>query len=127
MDVCTVERPEYGIDSESAIRLPYSGRLPHGIIEMSHEIEGLVQTSTNLALIKMQNEQGDDALTIVTSQRSSIVSQVEMVGEIIDAVFFFLGGVVTHRQSAYPGWDPHPESPILQVACESYRTLYDTD
>lgn len=127
VDVCTVERPEYGIDSESAIRLlPILVACPHGIIEMSHEIEGLVQTSTNLASIKMQNEQGDDALTIVTSQRSSIVSQVEMVGEIIDAVFS-LGGVVTHRQSAYPGWDPHPESPILQVACESYRTLYDTD
>ena len=63
-----VERPEYCIDSETSVALVraiYSA--PHGVFSMSRDIEGLVETSTNLAAVKMIE---GDKIRITTSQRS---------------------------------------------------------
>lgn len=65
-----VARPEYCIDSKTSIALVralYSA--PHGVYSMSRDLENLVETSTNLASVKME---GDDKIKITTSQRSSV-------------------------------------------------------
>ncbi len=67
------DRPEFCMDSETSIaliRAIYSA--PHGVYSMSRDIEGLVETSTNLASVKLV---GDDKVVVTTSQRSSVESR----------------------------------------------------
>jgi len=96
---------------------------PHGVKSMSHEIEGLVETSTNLASIKME---GSTKIVVVTSQRSSIESKKNAVADQVASVFR-LAGAKVEQGDGYPGWAPNPDSGILKVAQESYRKLFGKD
>lgn len=96
---------------------------PHGVIGMSSDIEGLVETSTNLASVKMLP---DLQIEVGTSQRSSVESQKRYVVEMVSSVFTLAGARVTHSEG-YPGWKPNPESAILELAKEEYRKLYNRD
>lgn len=96
---------------------------PHGVIGMSSDIEGLVETSTNLASVKMLP---DLRIEVGTSQRSSVESQKRYVVEMVSSVFTLAGARVTHSEG-YPGWKPNPESAILELAKEEYRKLYNRD
>jgi dipeptidase D len=96
--------------------------LPHGVIKMSAEIPGLVETSTNVAVIKTVK----DTVRIATSQRSSVATEID---EIAQSVSFILelGGAEVEYTDGYPGWKPDMSSAILSVAKSSYRALYDKD
>ena len=96
---------------------------PHGVKSMSHEIDGLVETSTNLASIK---KIGDTKIVVGTSQRSSVESAKNAIADQVAAVFRLAGAKVVHGEG-YPGWTPNPESKILTVARESYRKLFGKD
>ena len=91
----------------------------NGVYTMSQDMEGLVETSSNLASIKM----ADGCIRIVTSQRSSILSSRQDISEMIRSAFE-LGGARVTTGDGYPGWKPNPSSPILQVAIESYKRLF---
>jgi dipeptidase D len=93
---------------------------PHGVKSMSHEIEGLVETSTNLASIKME---GSKKIVIVTSQRSSVESAKNAIADQVAAVFC-LAGAKVKQGDGYPGWAPDTNSRILKIAQESYRKLF---
>lgn len=93
---------------------------PHGVIAMSRDIPGLVETSTNLASVKMA---GEDKIIVTTSQRSSTESFKEEIASRIESVFTLAGAVVTHNEG-YPGWKPNLNSQILKIAIESYEKLY---
>jgi dipeptidase D len=95
---------------------------PHGVIAMSADIPGLVETSTNLASIKMDDKQ----INVNTSQRSSIESSKKDIVDMMDAVFLSLGATTTHNDG-YPGWKPNVNSPILAIAKQSYKNLYDKE
>jgi dipeptidase D len=96
--------------------------LPHGVIKMSAEIPGLVETSTNLAVIQTVG----DSISVATSQRSSVASEID---EIVDSVssVFELGGASVRYSDGYPGWKPNMDSPILKIAQSAYRLLYGKD
>jgi dipeptidase D len=96
--------------------------LPHGVIKMSADIPGLVETSTNLAVIKTIK----NSIGIAASQRSSVASEL---GEIADtvSVIFQLGGATVESSDAYPGWKPNMDSAILKIAKSAYRSLYGKD
>ncbi len=93
---------------------------PHGVVAMSREIPGLVETSTNLASIRQVNE---DQLEILTSQRSSMESSKQDIADRMASLFCLLGASVRHS-GGYPGWKPRRTSEILQVAERSYRDLF---
>jgi dipeptidase D len=93
---------------------------PHGVKNMSHDIEGLVETSTNLASVKMV---GDSKIVIGTSQRSSVESAKNAIADQVAAVFRLAGAKVEHGEG-YPGWAPNPDSKILKTAQDSYRKLF---
>ena len=94
---------------------------PHGVIAMSAKMPGLVETSTNLASIKMDVE--EYTITVGTSQRSSIESSKTDVMYMVENVFALADADVTHGDG-YPGWDPNPNSEILKVAVETYKKLF---
>jgi dipeptidase D len=96
---------------------------PHGVIAMSQEIEGLVETSTNLASIKALDE---ETLEIVTSQRSSVESAKQDTADRMASLFTLLGARVRHSDG-YPGWKPDMSSEVLKLSEEVYRELFDQD
>lgn len=96
---------------------------PHGVYAMSQDIPGLVETSTNLASVKMKP---NHIIRIETSQRSSILSARNDMANTVRAVFQLAGANVTFGEG-YPGWKPNPHSAILEVAAESYKRLFGVD
>ncbi len=93
---------------------------PHGVLAMSQDMPGLVEASTNLASVKMRN---NNAIVVGTSQRSSTESLKEYAANMVNAVFSLAGAAVEHSQG-YPGWKPNPNSKILEIAKDSYKRLY---
>lgn len=93
--------------------------LPHGVIKMSVDIPGLVETSTNVAVIKTETK----AIVMATSQRSSFPSELSELVQTV-ATIFTLGGAAVEHSQGYPGWKPNLNSPILKLAKETYRSLY---
>ena len=77
--------------------------LPHGVTKMSADIPGLVETSTNVAIIR--TEKGKIVLT--TSQRSSVASEIDEILQGVAAVFE-LGGAKVLQTEGYPGLETEP-------------------
>ena len=96
---------------------------PHGVYAMSQDIPGLVETSTNLASVKMRP---GNVIRIETSQRSSTASAKQDIARMVRTVFRMAGATITFGEG-YPGWKPNTHSEILEVATESYRRLFGTE
>ena len=112
------------IDPDTAKRLIQALLvMPHGVQAMSQDIDGLVETSTNLASVKMKP---GHIIRVETSQRSSIESAKQNIADTVRTVFDMAGAAVSHSDG-YPGWKPNTHSEILEVATESYRRLFDTE
>ncbi len=97
--------------------------VPHGVLAMSQDIKDFVETSTNLASVKM-SEPG--IITVCTSQRSSINSARYNAANRIESVFILAGAEVSH-ESEYPGWKPNPNSQLLKTGVASYVSLFGTE
>lgn len=121
LEIQEVGKPEYCIDSNTSLRLIralYSA--PHGVISMSRDIEGLVETSTNLAAVRMED---DCKIKVTTSQRSSLESRKNDIAGQVEAHFQLAGAEVTHSDG-YPGWAPNVESEIMKISSEAYEELF---
>jgi dipeptidase D len=93
--------------------------LPHGVIKMSSDIPGLVETSTNVATIVTTKK----AIEMATSQRSSVMSENLDICATVRTIFE-LGGAEACHTDGYPGWKPNLDSPVLNVAKQTYKSLY---
>ena len=96
--------------------------IPHGVEKMSMDIPGLVETSSNLAAAHIHG----DVLKVVTSQRSSVVSELHAIAERVEAAFF-LGSFEAEHHGEYPGWKPNLDSRILKVSVDSYKRLFNKE
>jgi len=117
----TADKPDFTVDSDTTlavIRAIYSA--PHGVVSMSRELEGLVETSTNLASVKMAD---DNKIVVTTSQRSSVESRKYDIANQVEAHFALAGAEVVHGEG-YPGWQPNMDSTIMKIAREAYEELY---
>lgn len=116
-----IDRPEFCIDSATSVALVraiYSA--PHGVYSMSRDIIGLVETSTNLAAVKMLD---DNKIKITTSQRSSVESRKNDMAGQVEAHFQLAGADVSHSDG-YPGWAPNMESTIMKISADAYEELF---
>ncbi|RYZ64568.1 MAG: M20/M25/M40 family metallo-hydrolase, partial [Proteobacteria bacterium] len=93
--------------------------IPHGVIKMSHAIPGLVQTSTNFGVLNT----GRKLITISTSQRSSVPSELDYATHSIASLLHLAGGEVEHSVG-YPGWNPDLKSPALGLVSEAHERLF---
>lgn len=93
---------------------------PHGVLAMSREIERLVETSSNLASVRMLD---DGTIRVGSSQRSSVNSARKAAGDRMQACLELAGAEVTH-ENEYPGWQPDMNSRILGIARNAYRELF---
>lgn len=97
--------------------------VPHGVYAMSQDIPGLVETSTNMASVKMKP---GNIIRIETSQRSSTASSKQDMNTMVRTVFEMAGAEVSSGEG-YPGWKPNPHSEILEIATASYKRLFGVD
>lgn len=93
--------------------------LPHGVLYNSQEMHGVVETSSNLAVV---NSKGSEYY-ILMSQRSSVMSRLDEICEKIDAVVSLTGASVEFG-GGYPAWQPDFNSSILEEFKASYRGLF---
>lgn len=92
---------------------------PHGVQAMSQTMPGMVETSTNLASVKIKGSE----IVVTTSQRSSIESAKRDIALTVESVFHMGGGIVNHTDG-YPGWAPNPSSPLVKRSAEIYRKMF---
>ena len=114
------DMPKKVIDAdtqERLVNLVYA--CAHGVLAMSREIENFVETSTNLASIKMEKS----FIRIATSQRSSVESAKQAAAAKLEATFRLVGCRVSHSDG-YPGWTPNPDSRVLKVGVDVYKKMY---
>lgn len=92
--------------------------MPHGVIRMSPDIAGLVQTSTNFAIVETRAEE----VYVLTSQRSSVESEKVDIAHKVRASLE-LGGATVESSDGYPAWEPNVKSPILAEAVKMYEKV----
>lgn len=93
--------------------------MPNGVMRMSDSMPGLVETSTNLAVLKAENGE----MQMKCLLRSSVDSAKEAVGEKMVAIAEMVGAEIT-LTGAYPGWKPNMESPILKTMLKVYQDMF---
>ncbi|MBO7660367.1 MAG: aminoacyl-histidine dipeptidase [Bacteroidaceae bacterium] len=112
-------QPE-AIDQKTACGLIFALQAVHnGILEMNQDINWLVETSSNLASIRTNENQ----IVIVSSQRSSALSSRENMSTTFAAAFR-LAGAEVETGDGYPGWKPNPKSELLKITVEAYKKLF---
>ncbi len=117
----SVDAPDFTIDATTTRNLILSLYCaPHGVISMSRDLEGLVETSTNLASVKMKD---GEKIVVTTSQRSSVDSRKYDIANQVEAVFKLAGAEVEHGDG-YPAWTPNLDSTIMKIASDAYEELY---
>jgi dipeptidase D len=93
--------------------------LPHGVLAMSNELQGLVESSSNLANVRTTLSE----ITVLTSSRSSKESSVKDILLQISAIAELCGAKIK-RDEGYPGWQPDMESPLIGIAYDVYREKF---
>jgi dipeptidase D len=93
--------------------------LPHGVLAMSRDIEGLVETSSNVASIHMKKKEAE----IVTSSRSSVAPALAHTRGVIAEIARFAGAGID-QEPGYPGWQPDMASKALAKARDVYAATF---
>jgi len=90
--------------------------LPHGVLAMSLDLPGLVETSSNVAVVRVE----DGKVAIVTNQRSSVGSSLQAARARVRAIAELVEAAI-EQPPAYPAWQPYLDSPVLAVVQAVYR------
>jgi dipeptidase D len=93
--------------------------LPSGVASMSSEFQGLVETSSNLATVRLVDEQ----LSILLSQRSAAMSRLEEIRSAVHSLAA-LSGADVQDANAYPPWQPNTESLVLKTSKAVYQRMF---
>lgn len=110
-----------GLDASKKLTA-FLNAAPSGLVTMSYEIEGLVQTSTNLATIKTEKSE----IMIKFLTRSSSKTEMEAVNDNIRAHAELLGVKAEHFMD-FPAWQPNLNSPLLGLMRRTYMSLFDSE
>ena len=86
---------------------------------MSQDIKDFVETSSNLASIRLKG----DKIKIETMQRSNLTSKRLAACDAVSSVFD-LAGAKVDVNTGYPGWHLDPSSPLLKIAVDAYERLF---
>ncbi len=93
--------------------------LPDGVFNMSQDVEGLVETSSNIGVVKLE----DGTVELKVLSRGSSASKLELLVNKFLCISNSFDYTV-ERGNGYPGWKPNPESKLLKQAVKIYQDLY---
>jgi dipeptidase D len=120
VEAVAADMPKFLIDEKTQKGLLYAVYgCPNGVIRMSNEMPGLVETSTNLAIVKSEN----GIIKVMCLLRSSVDSAKHDLEHMMESVFV-LAGAEANFDGQYPGWKPNPDSPILKAMQDIYKKKY---
>lgn len=121
MSVEANEKGEYDalIPSSKAKIIFYLMNVANGVQKMSGQIEGLVESSTNLGILRVE----DGYMYAKSSTRSSVATAKRAIGDKICFLTEFLGGDYT-EEGAYPGWEYNPDSKLHPLMVDVYEKMY---
>ena len=108
------------IDSNELVNAIYS--VFNGVYKMSQSIDGLVETSSSLARVILN----EGSFITQSLQRSSVESSKLDIAKTIGASFLNIGADVEHSGS-YPGWAPNTDSEILDIMVSLYKNMFNSD
>ncbi len=104
-------------DAERIMQSVYS--VANGVFRMSPAIAGLVEASSSLARVTLK----DGRFTTQSLQRSSVESTKADVANAVRTAFESVGAAVV-QNGEYPGWEPNPNSEIVHLMAELYRSTF---
>jgi len=120
--VAAVQAPRCFSLTSSTTTLGLLAAIPSGVTSMSRDIAGLVESSTNLGVVKTNGAK----VNIVCCSRSSIMSALDelvvqhrTIGE--------MAGAEVEQPEGYPGWKPNMKSAILAVTRAKYKQAFGVD
>ena len=93
--------------------------VPYGVQKMSGTIKGLVETSTNIGILKTS----ENEVLGSSSIRSSVETARDALSDKIEYLTEFLGGEY-ERQGVYPAWEYRKDSPLRDKMVEVYEEMY---
>ena len=119
LTVTEIAAAETALTTDSSRRVAaFLATVPNGIIKMSADVEGLVQTSLNLGVLRLE-----DTLNATFAVRSSVGADKTALLQQLDEVAAAFGGVCeTHGH--YPAWEYRAHSPLRDTMIATYRRLY---
>ncbi|MBR1889349.1 MAG: aminoacyl-histidine dipeptidase [Alloprevotella sp.] len=122
LELTSVSVPSKAQTFEQTCRFVQALNAVHnGVFSMSQTIENFVETSSNLASIHKTEE----GIVVVTSQRSSLMSNRENVSAVVRSAFVLGGATYVKTGEGYPGWETNPNSKLVKIAVETYKSLFD--
>ena len=122
IELAKTEMPAGLIDEETQIKLTHAiVACPNGAIRMSDSMPGLVETSTNLAIVK--SDSTTKTVNVACLMRSSVDSAKAELGSRMESVFT-LAGAEVKLTGGYPGWKPDMDSPILKTMQQVYQAKF---
>lgn len=95
---------------------------PNGVMRMSDDIAGVVETSLNVGVVTTR----DDSVQVVCLIRSLIDSGREQLESMLTSLALLAGVSVTFS-GAYPGWKPDPSSPVMAIVKDTYQAIYNKE
>lgn len=120
LNIKAIEMPVAVMDSsfqQTLLRSVYA--CPNGIYRMTPGMEGLVQSSNNIARVLIK----DGAYSIQCLTRSAVNSEKEDLARAIACAFELTGATISYA-SSYPGWQPRPDAAIVQLMSNLYKELF---
>ncbi len=116
----TTDKPDHIIDEKTQKGLfDAVAGCPNGVIKMSESVEGIVETSTNLAIVKSDGKM----IQLCSLSRSLVDEDRDKIANEIKAVYE-AAGAKARNEGAYPGWKPNPDSAILKEMKEIYNNKF---
>lgn len=111
------------IDDATAVRLVHAVcACPTGVLRMSDDMPGLVESSNNLAIVRAENSE----IEIHNLVRSSVDTARSDICDRLDSLFT-LAGAKTNFDGQYPGWPPNLSSPLLKLVRRIYHERFGVD
>ena len=92
-----------------------------GVLKFSNQIDGLVEYSRNLGIVKTN----DGKVNLTLSSRSSLESQIDLSCRELDMIASAFGAQSRHY-SRYPGWEYAPDSQLRDDYLDTYESLFGT-
>lgn len=110
------------VKAEQARILAWLNTAPHGVVRMSDQFSGVVETSLNLGIVNIEHGHIHAYFlvrSLVDTAKDAVIASLISHSQLAQAQYQLSGG--------YPGWQPNNESPLLTLIKQKYRELFDVD
>ena len=120
LDISETEAPALMLDAESTEKLlSILATLPSGVIAMSRELAGLVETSLNLGILRLESDAAEISFSVrsaVGEEKKKLCARLSGIAKDFEAGYF--------ERGSYPAWEYRKESHLRDVMCRVYGDLY---